>query len=865
MQTSLHVRLSDVLARFCITVGGLGTIAAVIGVFVFLVWVAWPLFWPARLSAPRKLPLSAAEKAPLRMAVDEYGVIGWILTQQGELVVFRADTGEQIERRPLLPDVQVTAAAFLNDQPQVAIGAADGTVRRGEIAVRTRFREPTDLPAPLRDLKIGARATAEGGVIQRTPQGEFRLLQLETTFNEPIAVSDTPIKLVDQLVQDGKSVLCVLSEDGKLRLTQVTERRNLITDEVTQKTRKIELPYEPRGGQLPRWLHLIGRGETIVLIWEDGTAQRIDARDLSKPVLAEQFRLLDDPAARVTAVDLLLGRRTLVVGDSQGGLTAWFGVRADPGAPPHPTSDELKWTAAHKLPAGPAAVTALSASSRSRLLLAGYASGSVQLMQVTTESSLLTAALQTPTLQTQDILDVTIGPKDDRLYALSGRELWSASLEPRHPEVSFSSLMLPVWYEDYPVRQHVWQSTGGTADFEPKLGLVPLIFGTLKATFYSLLFGVPLALMAAVYASEFMSPKWRGRIKPTIELMASLPSVVLGFLAGNMLAHLVENIVPQVLSILASVPLTILLAAFLWQLLPQRRALLWQHWRFPLIGLVAIPAGMLLGWWAGPVVELVFFAGNIMRWLDRQIGSGVGAWMMLLFPLSAVGVAVFIGLVVNPWLQRLPLKSRAQLAWANLVKFLAATVAAVLCAMGVSALLSYSGLDPRAPWVLGGIDFSYVDTYVQRNALIVGFIMGFAIIPIIYTIAEDALTTVPEHLRSASLAAGATPWQTAVRVVVPTAMSGLFSAVMIGLGRAVGETMIVLMAAGNTPILKMNIFDGFRTLAANIAVEMPEAPRDSTHYRVLFLAALTLFVMTFVVNTAAEVVRQRFRKRAYQL
>jgi phosphate transport system permease protein len=185
--------------------------------------------------------------------------------------------------------------------------------------------------------------------------------------------------------------------------------------------------------------------------------------------------------------------------------------------------------------------------------------------------------------------------------------------------------------------------------------------------------------------------------------------------------------------------------------------------------------------------------------------------------------------------------------------------------MGISALLTYVGLDPRAPWVVGGIDFSYADTYVQRNALIVGFIMGFAIIPIIYTIAEDALTTVPDHLRSASLAAGATPWQTAIRVVVPTAMSGLFSAVMIGLGRAVGETMIVLMAAGNTPILKMNIFEGFRTLAANIAVEMPEAPRDSSHYRVLFLAALTLFIMTFFINTAAEVVRQRFRKRAFQL
>ncbi|MCA9163314.1 MAG: ABC transporter permease subunit [Planctomycetales bacterium] len=123
----------------------------------------------------------------------------------------------------------------------------------------------------------------------------------------------------------------------------------------------------------------------------------------------------------------------------------------------------------------------------------------------------------------------------------------------------------------------------------------------------------------------------------------------------------------------------------------------------------------------------------------------------------------------------------------------------------------------------------------------------------------------PNHLRSASLGCGATQWQTAVRVVIPTAMSGLFSALMIGLGRAVGETMIVLMAGGNTPVTKWNIFSGFRTLSANIAVELPEAVRNSTHYRTLFLAALTLFLMTFVVNTLAEIVRLRFRRRAYQL
>jgi phosphate transport system permease protein len=102
-------------------------------------------------------------------------------------------------------------------------------------------------------------------------------------------------------------------------------------------------------------------------------------------------------------------------------------------------------------------------------------------------------------------------------------------------------------------------------------------------------------------------------------------------------------------------------------------------------------------------------------------------------------------------------------------------------------------------------------------------------------------------------------------VIVPSAASGLFSAVMIGLGRAVGETMIVLMAAGNTPLVSWNLFNGFQTLSAAIATELPEAARGTAHYRVLFLAALTLFAITFVVNSVAEVVRQRFRRRAYEL
>ena len=151
--------------------------------------------------------------------------------------------------------------------------------------------------------------------------------------------------------------------------------------------------------------------------------------------------------------------------------------------------------------------------------------------------------------------------------------------------------------------------------------------------------------------------------------------------------------------------------------------------------------------------------------------------------------------------------------------------------------------------------------YEQRNSLIVGFAMGFAVIPTIFSISEDAIFGVPKHLTRGSLALGATTWQTLTRVILLTASPGIFSAIMIGLGRAVGETMIVVMATGNTAIMDMNIFEGFRALSANIAVEMPETEVDSTHYRILFLGALVLFIATFFFNTAAEVVRQRLRTK----
>jgi phosphate transport system permease protein len=353
-----------------------------------------------------------------------------------------------------------------------------------------------------------------------------------------------------------------------------------------------------------------------------------------------------------------------------------------------------------------------------------------------------------------------------------------------------------------------------------------------------------------------MHPSTRAKIKPTIEMMASLPSVVLGFLAALVFAPAVEKHVPEVLAALVTIPFALLLGGYLWQLVPRREATRFARYKFSVM-FAMVPVGLWLARTAGPVVEMRLFAGDITLWLDGQIGTGLGGWMFLFLPLGALLVAVLNVRFVDEWLRTLRYSwSHREFALIDLGRFLIGSVATVGVALLMSWLLASAGWDPRG---------SFIGTYVQRNALVVGVVMGFAIIPIIYTLSEDALSAVPDHLRAASLGSGATGWQTAIYVVIPPATSGLFSATMIGLGRAVGETMIVLMAAGNTPVLDWNIFNGFRTLAANLAVELPEAVQNSTHYRTLFLAALTLFIMTFVINSLAEAVRIRFRKKSLEL
>lgn len=150
----------------------------------------------------------------------------------------------------------------------------------------------------------------------------------------------------------------------------------------------------------------------------------------------------------------------------------------------------------------------------------------------------------------------------------------------------------------------------------------------------------------------------------------------------------------------------------------------------------------------------------------------------------------------------------------------------------------------------------------RLNAFTGGVAMALAVIPIIYTVSEDALAAIPKTLTEASLALGATKWETALFVVLPAATPGIFAAVLLGFGRAFGETMIVLMATGNAALLTASLTDPVRTLSATIGAEMAEVVFGDTHYRVLFFIGALLFVISFGLNAIAEFfVRNRLMKR----
>ncbi len=861
-RTRWSVRLGDRLAGWIIAVGGIGTIVAVLTVVVFLAWVVAPLFLPGRAGDASIAPWLG--QRPRHWVAADHGLLAWSLCEDGYVRCIRLDgehVGELLFEERLAGQGELASSALAGNQQDLLLAFSDGALRPARIQFVTQYVARAD-EKPHRSLRPGETAVQGRTLLHRTPGGQLRAEGLTIELGPPIARGSTenapPILWLDFVPRTIGPLACTLSADGRLEAHTL---RKLPEGDLHYRATTQELGRVPMAPP-PQFLLISGVGDDVFVAWEDGRLLRFNRARAGGPFLAEEVDLVPEPGERLTVLTHLVGKTTLAAGDTLGRVRGWFRVRAaertENGSLQQASASEAQPTAAdgaflagpHTLQ-GPAEVRAIACSQRSRTLAAAYANGEVRIFYMTTGRMLV--GTQIPEAKPPEWM--VFSPQDNTLLAgLAGR-LCRWELHIPHPEVSLAGLVTPRWYEGYDSPAHAWQSTGGD-DFEPKFGLWPLVFGTLKATFYSMLFGAPLALLSAVYTSEFMSQRAKARVKPLVELMASLPSVVLGFIAALVLAPVVARRLPEIVAWFGTLPFCCLLGAYVWQLAPSRLRALVRRQRLLLIGL-ALAAGVALGAPIGSWLERLLFAGDIVQWLNGEGAHSLGGWLLLLLPASSAISLFAVVTYVNPLLRRwMSRATRAQAAFAELAKFAVAAGLTLLAAAAASWLLEHAGLDPR---------HSFFGTYEQTNSLVVGLMMGFAIVPIIYTLAEDALSAVPAHLRSASLGAGATPWQTAMRIVIPTAASGLFSALMVGLGRAVGETMIVLMAAGGTPVLDINIFNGFRTLSANIAIELPEAVRHSTHYRLLFLTALVLFALTFVLNTVAELVRQRFRKRAVQL
>uniref|UniRef100_A8GHP6 Binding-protein-dependent transport systems inner membrane component n=1 Tax=Serratia proteamaculans (strain 568) TaxID=399741 RepID=A8GHP6_SERP5 len=698
----------DRSVQAAVTVSGLLVLMTLMLIFVYLLFAVLPLFKPAAMGQAKPLPISATAPA-LALGMDVQQRIGYRIDTQGAGQFYSltqqdpAGTGKPLTQQPLLTKPALLTQAA-GERDLFALAQADG-----------RFI--------VASADFAAASTS-------APQWLFPLGQ------RPLALDK----------QGRPLALLVLSEarHGQYLLAGVTEDRRLVfgrfgSDQAPQLS---ESPLESAVQQLV----LTPDGRQLYLLSGNRLA-RYQINDTQLQL--KETRILGDRTPyQLTA---LPGGSALLIEAADGSLREWFDVEK---------GQRWQLTPVQHFDHQSEPRDLLVAEPYRRVFATLRPDGGFSLFSSIQPQPLLNGRLSTGVQQ------MAFAPRGDGLLLETAQGWQHYPIDNPYPDVTWRSLWHKVWYENYPEPAYVWQSTSGEDSYQAKFSLMPVIFGTFKAAAYAMLFAIPLALAGAIYTAYFMSAGLRRVIKPAIEVMGALPTVVIGLVAGIWLAPVIEHYLLAVLS------LPLLLAA------------------------VVLACGALVN-----------------KLAPRRLPPGMD--LLILLPLMIL--TVWLAFSVGPWLE---------------VKLFG---------------------EPLHFW-LG-------DDYDQRNALVVGVAMGFALVPIIFSLAEDALFSVPATLSQGSLALGATQWQTVMRVVLPSASAGIFSALMIGFGRAVGETMIVLMATGNTPVIDGSLFQGLRALAANIAIEMPEAVADSSHYRVLFLTALVLFIFTFVFNTLAEAIRLRLRER----
>ncbi|MCW9023869.1 MAG: ABC transporter permease subunit [Gammaproteobacteria bacterium] len=741
-----HMRwrlLKDYLARHMVAVGGLGVIIAIILIFVYLVFVVIPIFYGATIEKVAEYPVPASGGDTLYLAMEEQSEIAIRVTDAGRAQFLSTETGRIIDtvELPLPADTTVTALGAAEPNSGIlALGLSNGEVLLFKHKYRVSFPKDKRLITPVIEYPLGEKTV-------RLDPAQSEVHELAVQINEEQAV------IIGTMAHSDSPA----NHDERIMMTVLVKEESMLDDE-PRWVEELNVPFVHPQSNVD-FILLDKEMRNLFLASKNGELSYYDVSDKSDPYQVQHLSVLGSNK-QLVSLEFLTGDISLLIGDSSGTISQWFPVQDKQG--------RLGLKRIRSFDSFSQPVNRISSEYNRKGFLAVDESGRFGIFHSTAHNTILTEKITDSAFQ-----HMVVSPRANAVLLQDSDRLYFYRIDNEHPEVSWSSLWGKVWYESYPEPDYIWQSSSASNDFEPKLSLVPISFGTLKAAFYAMLFAVPLSIMGAMFTAQFMTSSMRQVVKPSIEIMEALPTVILGFLAGLWLAPYIEANLPGLFSLLLIMPIGVLIAAYSYHRLPDSiRYFIPEGWEAALL----IPVVSFLGYASfalSPVLEQQFFGGNMPGWLRNELGI----------------------------------------------------------------------------------------SYDQRNSLVVGLAMGFAVIPTIFSIAEDALFAVPKHLVNGSLALGATQWQTMVHVVLLTASPGIFSAVMIGLGRAVGETMIVLMATGNTPVMDFSFFEGMRTLSANIAVEMPESEVDSTHYRVLFLAALVLFGFTFIFNTAAEIVRQRLRKR----
>lgn len=722
----------DRFAKFSITAGGIMVLIALLLIFFYLLYVVQPIFESAKVETRDSFALSNADQI-VGLGVEEQTEVAFLLSKQGNVDFYSVEKkgfGKKLASLAVPLDSDVSSFAVSAPfQGHYAYGLENGSV----VLVAPKFL----VTFPNNERKLTPRLGY--------PLGEGLPLQVDA--------QGAAIKQFAFSHYEDKTAVVAQTEDKRVIFSSFVAEENMFSGEVEWVVERTELDIEGRVDQL-----LMSPDTTRTFV---RSANQIYVYDTRYPSEVELIQMLaaNEENANLVAAQLLAGANSLMLANDNGEVSQWFEVNTD-------TGREYQKIRAFETSKQPK--LDIFTEFYRRTFFTTSSNGELGVYYTTSEAKLWQGKISDGPIE-----NFAIAPRSNAALILADNKLTVVEIHNEHPEVTWSALWQEVWYEGYPEPGYIWQSTSAGDDFESKFSLVPISFGTIKAALYAMLFAVPIALSAAIYTAYFMSGSLRKVVKPTVEIMEALPTVILGFLAGLWLAPLIEEHLPAIVGLLFMLPLGILLTAFAWTKLPESI----RH-RVPdgAHSILLIPVLLFIGWLAfamSGAIELWMFDGNVRQYLTNELGM----------------------------------------------------------------------------------------TFDQRNSLVVGIAMGFAVIPTIFSIAEDAVFSVPKHLSNGSLALGATQWQTLVSVVLLTASPGIFSAVMMGLGRAVGETMIVLMATGNTPIMDWSIFQGMRTLAANIAVEMPESEVGSSHYRILFLAAFVLFIFTFIFNTIAEFVRQQLRDK----